>query len=159
MRVVKFWIMCHLSLGHEKKALLRTYSSANGRSRAGWLTLLSLNKTATGNSSKHGPIWNFDLTTLKNNCEEFFDPRPFTLDPRPFTLDPRLVTLDPRLVTLDPRPSTKRQTQNILTGPYLQIKLLKMTSLHHFNRNALKELLIKLKLKTRPEQLNIDKAD
>ena len=48
----------------------------------------------------------FDLTTFKNNCEEFLDPRLATLYPRPFTLDPRLVTLDPRLVTLDPRPFT-----------------------------------------------------
>ena len=67
----------------------------------------------------------FDLTTFKNNCKEFFeprlvtldprpftlDPRPFTLDPRPFTLDPRPFTLDPRPFTLDPRPSTNRQTQ------------------------------------------------
>ena len=30
---------------------------------------------------------------FKNNCEEFFDPRP--------------VTVDPRLVTLDPRPKGK----------------------------------------------------
>ena len=37
------------------------------------------------------------MTTFKNNCGGFFDPRPFTLDPR--------------LVTLDPRPSTKRQTR------------------------------------------------
>ena len=25
MRIVIFWIMCHLSLGHEKKALLNTF--------------------------------------------------------------------------------------------------------------------------------------
>ena len=49
--------------------------------------------------------------------------------------------------------------KNVLSGPFLQIKLLKLTSLHHFSRNALKERLIKLKLKTRPEQLNIDKAE
>ena len=38
-----------------------------------------------------------DLTMFKNNCEEFFDPRPSTIYPRP--------------LTSYPRPSTKRQTR------------------------------------------------
>ena len=38
---------------------------------------------------------------FKNNCEEFFDPLPFTFDPRPLTLNPQPFTPDPRLVTLD----------------------------------------------------------
>ena len=33
------------------------------------------NKTGTGNSSKHEPTWKFDLTTFRNNCGGFFDPR------------------------------------------------------------------------------------
>ena len=45
------------------------------------------------------------MTTFKNNCGGFFDPRPFTLDPRLVTLDPRLVA--PRPSTLDPRPKGK----------------------------------------------------
>ena len=47
------------------------------------------------------------MTIFKNNCEEFLDPRPFTLDPRIVTLDPRPFTIDPRLVALDPRSKGK----------------------------------------------------
>ena len=39
MRVVIFWIMCHLSLGHEKKALLSSFQKLRSNAEILYLTV------------------------------------------------------------------------------------------------------------------------
>ena len=49
--------------------------------------------------------------------------------------------------------------KKVLTGPFLQIEITKIDNFASFLTGTQKERLIILKLKTRPEQLNIYKAD